>query len=303
MLGLGKKKSVAEYEARGEVERVYHEIKPTLRVSGVNLIFRTWASHAKFLPLMWDTVRPNLQTCRFEDAADQIRAEAARSAQTLGPLTARSQASLGDSEAYQIRAALNLYHYVNPKLLVLPSAVKLSLEGETIGSDSSDAQPLIARGVPAKMYPMEMESENPDDVELQRLFGDIKETLSLPSINSDYRTLALWPHYLATVWGALKPIIQTDAYQHLVNSLREASRVQAQDLPFPIPLNRQAVTDAGEDVDAVVEVTERFEQLLPGLIINIALCKHDWCSNEELPRSPFPAATRQSHSRGANELA
>ena len=36
MLGLGKKKPVAEHEAEGEIERVYHEIRQVLSVTGVN---------------------------------------------------------------------------------------------------------------------------------------------------------------------------------------------------------------------------------------------------------------------------
>jgi hypothetical protein len=40
------------------------------------------------------------------------------------------------------------------------------------------------------MFAMEMENEEPDDPLLVELFADIKKTLSLGSINSDYLTLA-----------------------------------------------------------------------------------------------------------------
>lgn len=299
MLGLGKSKPVAEHEASGEIERVYHEIKPTLRVSGVNLNFRTWAKHEKFLPLMWDAVRPNAETRTFEQSADRVRAEAAEAAQALGPLGVIADVSLGESQSFQIRAALDLYHYVNPKLLVLTSAVRLCLEGERIGGEDRAADERIVPGVPAKMYPMEMESDEPDDARLQQLYHDIQETLSLPSVNSDYRTLALWPDYAVAMWRHLKPVVQTDEYRRLTDQLRNTSRSLARQLPRPLPLSRQAVQDAGEDVDAVIDVTERFEQLLPGLIVNVALCELDWRAAEQLADSPFPAATRQPKSRGA----
>ncbi len=48
MLGFGKQKQVTEYEAAGEIERVYHEIRQSLRVTGINLNFRTWAGYEKF---------------------------------------------------------------------------------------------------------------------------------------------------------------------------------------------------------------------------------------------------------------
>lgn len=296
MFGLGKPKQVAETEADGEIERVYHEIKQSLRVTGVSLNFRTWAGYEKFFPVMWDAMRPTVETRAFEEAADQVRAEAARAAETLGRLDAASQVQLGESQAYQIKAALDLYHYVNPKLLVFTSAVKLALNGDhqARGESRVGTLELIERGVPARMYPMEMVSADPDDERISRLFADIKETLSLSSINSDYRTLALWPDYLETVWGKLKPVNKREEYKHSSDRLREAARDLARALPLPISLTRRRVKELGEDADEIIKTIEKFEQLLPSLVINIALFELDWRTPDEAVKSPFPAATRGS---------
>src|SRR5215207_8795229 len=106
---IGKPKPVPEYEAKGNIERVYHEIRQVLRVSGVNLNFRTWAGYGQFLPVMWDAIRANLETRIFEDAADQVRAEAVGLAGRLGRLDIRSRLSLGESQSYQVLKALDLY--------------------------------------------------------------------------------------------------------------------------------------------------------------------------------------------------
>lgn len=300
MFGLGNAKPVAEHEAEGEVERVYHEIRQVLRVTGVNLNFRTWAGYDKFLPAMWDAIRPNAETCAFEEAADRIRSEAARAAVALGRLEAASAARLGESQAYQIRAVLDLYHYINPKLLLLTAAVRLAFAGEPVGQEAGIASgiELLERGSPARMYPMEMESEEPDDQRLQDLFKDIKQTLSLPSINSDYRSLALWPDYLAAAWARLKPITQRSEYAEAADRLREMSRSLARALPYAVPLTREKVEELGADAAAVAKTTERFEALLPGLILNIALFEHDWHAGESLARSPFPASARHSRNGG-----
>lgn len=73
MFGLGKPKPVAEYEVTGEIARVYHEIRQTMRVSGINLNFRTWASFEEFFPVMWDAMRANVETLAFEEAAAEMR--------------------------------------------------------------------------------------------------------------------------------------------------------------------------------------------------------------------------------------
>lgn len=118
MFGFGNSSPVAEHEAQGETEQVYHQIRQSLRVTGVNLVFRKWAGYKNLLPVLWQAVRPNVETMAFEQAADQLRIEAARSVGALGPLGASAQVTLGESQAYQVRSALDLYHYINPKLLL-----------------------------------------------------------------------------------------------------------------------------------------------------------------------------------------
>jgi hypothetical protein len=294
MLRLRKPRPISERNAEGEIERVYHEITQTLRVSGINLNFRTWAGYNAVFPALWDAVRPNVETRAFEDAADHIRAEAVHIAEHLGHVNASQSVRSGESQAYQIQAVLMLYHYINPKLLVLTAAVRLALAGEHLGRKDSVSLnlELIERGVPATMYPMEMVEEKPADTHVRALFTDIKRTLALPSINSDYRTLALWPEYLGAAWEQLKPIITHARYRQATTELRETARSLAKMLPQPIPFSRERIEELGEDADALTHTTEQFEQLLPALILNIALCAREWRTPEVLTRSPFPAHSR-----------
>lgn len=300
MVRIGKPLPVTEREAEGEIEQVYHEIKQTLRVSGINLNFRTWAGYGPFLPLLWHAVRPNVETRAFEDAADHLRAEAVQIAERLGRVGATAHVRLGESQAYQVQAALRLYHYINPKLLVLTSAVRLALAGEPVGGgDSGVHEPTVrlARGVPARMYPMEMVSERPDDERLRTVFADITQTLSLSAINSDYRTLALWPEYLIAVWERLKPLVGGERYTRAATELRETARSLARGLPYPIPLTRERVGEVcGAEGDEIMQATEQFERLLPSLLLNIVLLALDWQPAEALRLSPFPAALFHVHS-------
>jgi hypothetical protein len=110
---------VDEQAATGVIARIYHDIRQTLRVSGVNLNFRTWAGFDRFLPLMWDAMRDVAASGAFEAAGDAVRAQAARLAAELPPLGVATQRQLGESQRFQIEAALELYHYINPKLLVV----------------------------------------------------------------------------------------------------------------------------------------------------------------------------------------
>jgi hypothetical protein len=148
------------------------------------------------------------------------------------------------------------------------------------------------------MAAMEMLDEQPDEPQLRALFKDIKKTLELPAINSAYRTLGLWPEYLESAWGKLEPVVRRDDYREAADALRDSSRRLARGLPHPIPLSREKVAALGDDVQAVLELTHRFEQLLPPLVLNIALLSLDVLGPRAFERSPFPAAPREEHGSG-----
>lgn len=279
---------VAEHEARDQEEAIYHDIRHTLRASGVNLNLRTWAAYPEFFPVMWRAVRPNLESQTFERLSDQLRMEAVETAARLGLLNVPAHVKLGESQTWQIRAALNLYHYVNPKLLLLTSTVRLALAGKHTGEGLNDAAG-IERGIPDGMYPMEMVSDPPQDRALRKVFSEMRRTLSLTTINSDYRTLALWPHYLQAAWKQLKPTVKRNVYTDFADTLRESSRYFAQQLPYAVEISTKQLQRQGEKISDIVRITDTFERILPPLIVNISLLVLDWKTEAEARQSPFPA--------------
>jgi hypothetical protein len=291
---MARPKPVPERSATGDTERIFHDIKQTLRVSGVTLNFRMLAGYKNVLPLLWDELRPNAETRDFEEGADRIRSRAVHAAMQLSPNHAQPEVLLGESQRYQVQRALKLYHYINPKILLLTSALKVSLHGESIGrTQTSDSSiPLIERGIPPNMYAMEVASDPPEDERVQPTFEDIKRALSLPAVNSDYRTLALWPDYLIAAWERLKSLVVIS--QHASEELRQLSIHLARNLPFPVAVTLRKIEALGEDPEHVLRTVERFELLLPTLILNNCVLLLDWFDEQQLGGSPFPAANREA---------
>ena len=288
MFGITKPQPVEEHEATGEIDRVYHDIRQVLRVSGINLNWRTWAAYPNSFPLVWAALRENAGTYAFEDAADRLRARAVQSALELPALRATAAVPLGSSQLYQLGAALALYHYINPKLLILTAAVRVALEDEAIaGSPLGDGRKL-PRGVPSRMYPMEMVSDPPEDPLIGDLFEDIRQTCGTPTINSDYRTLALWPQYLEAAWSRLKPVVSMPEYKAAADALRVEADVLARNLPYRVKLSRLDIATVAEDDEEFIRQTRQFEEILPPLIVNIALLTLDGTSADVCMASPFP---------------
>jgi hypothetical protein len=300
---MARPKPISERSATGEIERVYHEIKQTLRVTGVPLNFRTFAGYDNILPLFWDELHANLQTRDFENSADHIRARAAQAAKLL-PANTQARTMLGESQRFQIQRALELYHYINPKLLLLTSALKISLHGENIGRAGADlaSTPLIARGIPRQMYPMEFASEPNDDARVQEIHEDIKRAMSLSAVFGEYRTLALWPDYLSSAWQRVKPLLRLSAYREASEQIRQVSVHLARELPFPVRLTLRSIETAGQGPEQILRLVERFESLLPSLILNNSLMLLDWLSEQELKDSPYPAPDRHQYMREAQAV-
>ena len=291
MWPLDSTKPVAEYDASDEIDELYHDIRQTLRVTGVNLIVRALAGYHNALPTIWQALSPVVSTRAFEQAADRVRARAVESTAVMERLGVPDSVRLGPSQSYQIQKALALYHYINPKLLVMISALRSVIEEEHTSPSGEQGHALsvdpLPRGEPNEMYPMEMVSDKPDEEQIAMVFEGIIERYSLSSINSDYRTLALWPEYLAAAWGRLQPLSESPAYRCTVDVLQEEARAQALSLPVVVGLSPTEFEERISDAAAVKEKIADFERVLPPLILNIAMLSLDWQPAEALRQSPF----------------
>jgi hypothetical protein len=282
---------VSEREAHGDVERVLYEMRQVLRVTGLDVTVRTWAGFERFLVGMWEVMGPNAETRAFESAADEVRAQAVEAAERMGPLGAWEAVSLGESQRYHLRGALELYHYLDPKMLVFTSAVKLALEGTAVGARLPVVSAeRIERGAPARMMAMEWVSERPDDARLRALFKDILSTVGPPSLPGEFRGLALWPEYLEAAWERLKQRMKGEEWAHACDALLTTSRRLARSLPYAVELSKEHVQVLLEDAEVIQRVTEQCEWRLPVLVLGMATLVCDVGDLER--RRPFPAEGR-----------
>ena len=112
------------------------------------------------------------------------------------------------------------------------------------------------------------------DQDTRALYQDIKASLGLPFVNTDYRALARWPSYFALAWNDLKPVVNTDVYAAICTDIHEwADRLVVENLPNPADLTADSLRSAADDdgnLDEIVQVVRLFQWLLPGLVTNVA---------------------------------
>ncbi|MCP3136883.1 halocarboxylic acid dehydrogenase DehI family protein [Pyxidicoccus xibeiensis] len=283
-------RQVSEREADGEVERVYHELRQVLRVTGVDVSLRAWAAFPRFFVAMWDALRPDVETRAFEEAADSLRDEALEAAADWEALGAWDAVTLGPSQRFHVKGVLELYGALQPKVLLMASAVRMALTNEPVGLKGIPGTvERVERGVPSRMAAMEWVLDRPDDPRLRTLFSDVVRHVGPPAVPGEYRALGLWPEYLEAAWGRLKQRLVEDTFAQAAEALRQSARQQARALPYAVALSRERVEALGEDAAAVFRVTDALERRLPMLLLNLAQLVLD---APEVERHPFPAASR-----------
>lgn len=274
---------VPEHRADGELVPVYRDLKATLGVPWVGVITQAVAHYRPFFVEAWRQFQPSARSHYFESRCDAIRLTAWEQVGAAFDIEPRSD-SLGrlgysDNELAQIRATLDVFDYGNPKYLVLATAIQQSLcHGRRLGGglprDRRDGMPR------APIYQIDpipvMVEEHHALGGLKTVYEDIKATLGLPFVNSDYKAMGRWPSYLALAWGDLKPSIDSDPYTLIRQVIHEQALATVEGLPHAYLVDRaQAIAEGltDEQADELMKVISLFQWLLSGLILNVTYFK------------------------------
>ncbi len=268
-----------ELLAAGKRKQWYEEMKAAMQVPWMGVVTMAYAHYPVFFETLWQGAQPLVRSQAFVDASVALREFTESQAATLQPppIAARLR-DLGYARAEldQIRAMVEIFSHGNFPYLLLATIVRLLLEGEDMAG-RGDAPPFAGRHAPDAGMPLVLMETHHADAQTRAVYDDVKRTLGLPFVNTDYRALARWPSYFSLAWGDLKTVIPTPAY----DAIREAIHVRAvsfaaQDLPNPgglLSTGLRAAAERDASSTEVLQVARLFQWLLPGLVTNIALLR------------------------------
>lgn len=274
---------VRESEATDErVREAFRDIKNALRVPIVTLLFQAWAVVPRFLDLTWRRLRPNVLTVEFAELAakigGQVRTKSATWQVADHAAQLRSRA-VSDAEIVRMREVVELFAAVNPKLAILAIAVEAALAGQPTGGIGSGGphreeereRPREFRGV---RFSLVEEREAPPRV--RAIYEDMRSTLQLPFIETEYKAMASYPDWLEVWWRDCKPKVAEPAYGQLAREINAGVIEASRSLPHGLFLSEDLL--ASHDIDEAKRadlrrITATFVRLLPGLIINVELAR------------------------------
>ena len=271
-----KLKLVREPEAEGKTREIYEDIKQSLGVPHVNAIFQAYAVYPRFLERHWAVMKPVLETREFFVISDRLGAEAYTRAHNYFVIpdlcSTMKELSVSEGARQELSRTTELFHYNNPPLLVIAAAQMQAFETR-VGRGSEGQRPADHAVFTEKPTIVEEEQATPA---VRKVYDDIRRTLGLPFVNTDYRAFARYPDFLCSYWNVLKPIVESPVYTESQQGMRESAWQVTRELPGSIELTASELIDDGmsdDDVSAVVRITDLFLRAISGLVLNVAVAK------------------------------
>lgn len=263
--------TVAEKDADPFVAAIFEDIKETLQVPFVNLIWRHLATIPGGLSMTWSLAKPLYFSETLNASARAMRKQASL-VDTLTPWPDPVRLALGltPQDKSEIVLLLEDYGHANSRALLVLSYLHRSIANQSPQdskaplnqlSDSMQLEPLAhllphqesqikpARPLPA---PADLSIAVADLVKILNTFG---ASIPSPAEPSLYRHLSYWPSFLAAFWLVAEPLEQKGLL------VREGIAMQERAFSIvnqwkPVALNHDAI--AAESVKQVLASIDHF---------------------------------------------
>jgi hypothetical protein len=230
--------AVAEADANGEVAEMFADIRETLGVPVVNLIWRHLAVEPDALAWAWTVLKPAYLSGAVESQALALRHGLAVPQLSGLDSAAMAAAGLSPPDLASIDIIQRSYERSNALNMVALSALISSLDGTVAQVATANANDHTEQPVVGEMpTPLTLEAMPADVAALVSAlngFGGRDDILA-----TMYRHLAHWPPYLSLIHSALLPLARSGALEALIVSAisegHRRGRHLAADLVVSVP--------------------------------------------------------------------
>ncbi|MDP6606463.1 MAG: halocarboxylic acid dehydrogenase DehI family protein [Dehalococcoidia bacterium] len=202
-----------------------------------------------YLDAVWPQLAPSMETAGFLGSALYMADMAADGVEEVyEPVLSRASLlarGLSEAELDAVVAALDVFYWVQPQLLLLTSALAEAMTEPSVGG----------QGRPEPRQPSEREQEHVETA-LELADGGtaplpaIAEVLNVDGAPDLYRAIAAWPAYLEAVWEELQHLVAYPDFRRRGRALYFYARSSSRFLAQPIEAGPDALAAAvaGPDV-------------------------------------------------------
>ena len=248
------------------------EMAAGMRTSLVPSIVRQLADIDGFIEAVWPQLAPSVDTAGFLgsalymadmalDAVEEVYDEPTLSRDSL------LAAGLSEADIEQVVAVLDVFHWLQPQLLLLVAALAEAHEAPSVGG----------QGRPEPREPSEREQAHLDTpVELASAdtgsLGEVVHELQLDAPPDLYRAIAVWPAYFDAVWDELQHLVAYPLFRQRGRALYFYARSSSRHLAVPLRADEAALREAGMRPYAIAEARAIVERALPAISTMMMHC-------------------------------
>jgi len=284
---------VPEAAADEGTAAIFADLKQALGLAFLPLFYGALGAYPGFLQMHWKLLGPVARSRELRESADRLRADAYTRAHNYFRIpdlcASLPELKLSEGARQELTAVMEFFNSRDGMLLLLFSAQLQALEAPV-----GRADPPTAAGPPAAGDdPPVLVLEENAPAAVRRLYGEIRRELDLPYINSEYQALARWPDFLSVSWELLKSLRQSPLYGECEYRVRETGWSLARELPGPLELSLEQLTEAGmaqDDIASVGRILELFVKNLSGLVLDLAIDKIALEGGNQLKKPEKPSA-------------
>ena len=269
-----------EYMATGKMAEWYEDTKEILQVPWMGVVTMAFAHYPTFFGELWQGIRLICQSVSFVNSCNELRAIAEARALELQPSSLAEkieESGYATKEIEAIRQMNEIFSHGNQAYALIATIGRYLLESGEM-EDNGKRETFTQRHAPDYQVPFILMEAHHADHPTRELYEQIKQTLGLPFVNTDYRAFARWPSYFSLAWNDLQEKVAANEYEAICTELHSRlTQIVQSELPNPNSLNSAKLKSAAETdatIAEVLEVCRLFQWLLPGLITNVAYFRH-----------------------------
>ncbi|MCY4455695.1 MAG: hypothetical protein OXC56_05195 [Chloroflexi bacterium] len=222
-----------------------------LRTSFVPSVVRQLADIEGFLDAVWPQLAPSVDTAGFLGSALYMADMALGAVEEVydEPTLSRESLLAGgltEADLDQVIAVLDVFHWLQPQLLLLLAAL----------AEAHDAPSVGGQGRPEPREPSEREQAHIDTpVELASpqagLLPEVPVELQFDAPPDLYRAIAVWPGYFDAVWDELQHLVAYPLFRQRGRALYFYARSSSRFLAVPLQADDAALGEAGMRPDDI----------------------------------------------------
>lgn len=264
---------VTEEQASQRVQETYHDIKSTLLVSQVPLLFQYIANFEEYLIYMWGKIKINIQTPYFENAYKETVTFTNQAVPEIySPSASMTQFvhQLHPQEKEHVEKTIAELEVLNAKLMVITIGLREGVKGVIIGQDELQQLDVSEYKVDIfdifhTKYDAESTAIEPASKMLAPLFG--QQALMISQ----------YPAFFQHAAQEMETLVKHEAYLHKRVELERLGMHKAFGLPYTLGTSYQEIMAyAGHKPhlnELIYILAETFPSQFPRLLITTAVMK------------------------------